>query len=139
MKRKNQVIPADKQVRKNWLILIALYLLILLWLEPVIDFFLMQLPLEPTHEAIQALNQKKAYVSTIAFGVMRSLPILTFVWFGLVIVQAQRLPPKGVRLPITVVLLEGPRARMIGMIMVAVGLLLLMREISLMVGAQPAL
>lgn len=137
MKRKNDIIPADQRVRKNWLILIALYILILLWLEPIIDFFLMQLPLERSHEAIVALNQKKAYVSSIAFGVMRSLPILTFVWYGLLIVQAQRLPPKGVRLPITVVLIEGPRARMIGMVMVAVGLLLLLREVAMLVTAQP--
>jgi len=139
MKQKPQIIPADTQLRKNWLILIALYILILLWLEPIIDFLLMQLPLEPSTEAIQALNEKKAYISSIAFGVMRSLPILTFTWFGLVIVQRMRLPPKGMRLPITVVLIEGPRARMIGMVIVAVGLLLLLREVSLLVNANPML
>ncbi|ALP54418.1 hypothetical protein Tel_15395 [Candidatus Tenderia electrophaga] len=138
MKRKNEIIPADKQMRKTWLILIALYILILLWLEPIIDFFLMQMPLDRSHEAIVALNQKKAYVASIAFGVMRSLPILTFAWFGLLIMQAARLPPKSMRLPITVVLIEGPRARMIGMVMMAVGLLLLLREISMLVSAQPA-
>lgn len=137
MKRKNEIIPADKQLRKTWLILIALYLLILLWLEPIIDFFLMQLPLDRSHEAIVALNQKKAYVAGIAFGVMRSLPILTFFWFGLIVRQAGRLPPKGMRLPITVVLIEGPRARMIGMVMMAVGLLLLLREVAMLVAAQP--
>ena len=138
-KRKPEIILADKQLQKTCLILAALYVLFLLWLEPLIDFFLMQLPLDRSHEAIMALNQKKAYVSAIAFGVMRSLPILLFLWFGLQILKAMRLPPKGMRLPITVVLIEGPRARMIGMIIVAVGLLLLFRELSMMVNAQPVI
>lgn len=138
-KRKPEIILADKQLQKTWLILAALYVLFLLWLEPLIDFILMQMPLERSHEAIVALNQKKAYMSTIAFGVMRSLPILLFLWFGLQILQAMRLPPKRMRLPITVLLIEGPKARMIGMIIVAVGLLLLFRELSMLVSAQPVI
>ena len=67
---------------------------------------------------------------------MRSLPILLFLWLGLQIMQAMRLPPKGMRLPITVLLIEGHKARMIGMVMAAVGLLLLFRELSLLVNAQ---
>jgi len=135
--KKPEIILADKQLQKNCLILAALYVLFLLWLEPLIDFFLMQMPLDRSHEAIVALNQKKAYVSSIAFGVMRSLPILLFLWLGLQIMGTMRLPPKKLKLPITVLLIEGPKARMIGMVIVAVGLLLLFRELSMLVGAQP--
>ena len=136
-RKKPEIILADKSLQKTCLILAALYVLFLLWLEPLIDFFLMQMPLEQTDEGIEALNQKKAYVSAVAFGVMRSLPILLFLWLGLQIMQTMRLPPKGMRLPLTVLLIEGPKARMIGMVMVAVGLLLLFRELSLLVNAQP--
>jgi len=97
------------------------------------------MPLDRSHEAIVALNQKKAYVSSIAFGVMRSLPILLFVWLGLQIMGTMRLPPKGMRLPIAVLLIEGPKARMIGMAMMAVGLLLLLRELSMLASAQPVM
>ncbi len=135
-KRKPEIILADKPLQKTCLILAALYVLCLLWLEPLIDFFLMQMPLERTDEGIQALNQKKLYVSAVTFGVMRSLPILLFLWLGFQIMQAMRLPPKGMRLPITVLLIEGAKARMIGMVMVAVGLLLLFRELSLLISAQ---
>jgi len=137
--KKPEIILADKQLQKSCLILAALYVLLLLWLEPLIDFLLMQMPLDRSHEAIVALNQKKAYVSSIAFGVMRSLPILLFVWLGLQIMGTMRLPPKGMRLPITVMLIEGQKARLIGMVMMAVGLLLLLRELSMLVSAQPVL
>ena len=134
--KKPEIILADKPLQKTCLILAALYVLFLLWLEPLIDFFLMQMPLEHTDEGIETLNQKKAYMSAVAFGVMRSLPILLFLWLGLQIMQAMRLPPKRMRLPLTVLLIEGPKARMIGMVMVAVGFLLLFRELSLLVNAQ---
>jgi len=138
-RRKPEIILADKQLQKNCLILAAVYVLFLLWLEPLIDFLLMQLPLDRSHEAIVALNQKKAYVSAIAFGVMRSLPILLFLWLGWQIMGTMRLPPKNMKLPITVLLIEGPKARMIGMAMVAVALLLLFRELSLLTSAQPVI
>jgi hypothetical protein len=138
-KDKPEIIPADKQVRRNWLILIGLYLLILLWLEPLIDFILMQMPLERSFEAIAALNQEKLYVTSIAFGIMRSLPILLFLWFGWQVIQAMRLPPKRMRMPITVQVIKGQKARMMGMMMIAVALLLLLREVNLLINAQPVM
>jgi hypothetical protein len=137
--KKPEIILADKRLQKNCLILAAVYVLFLLWLEPLIDYFLMQMPLDRSYEAIVALNQKKAYVSAIAFGVMRSLPILLFFWLGWQIMGTMRLPPKNMKLPITVLLIEGPRARMIGMVIVAVSLLLLSRELLLLANARPVL
>ncbi len=137
-KRKEEIIPADKSVQKTWLIFVCLYVLFLLWLEPLIDFMLMQLPMNGSYEAIVALNQKKVYVSAIAFGVARSLPILMFLWIGFQILQTQRLPPRGLRLPFTVRVIDGPKARMMGMVMVAVSFILLFRELTLLISAQPA-
>lgn len=134
---KPEIIHGDKQVAKNWLIVIALYLLLLVWLEPLIDFILMQMPLAPTEEAIAALNQKKLYMTGVAFGVARSLPIMLFLWLGWQIMRAQRLPPRGLRMPLTVQVIAGRKAAMIGMVMVAVALLLLLRELTLLVSAQP--
>lgn len=134
--QKPEIIPGDKQIAKSWLIVVAFYLLLLVWLEPLIDFILMQMPLTPTVEGIAALNKQKLYMSGVAFGVARSLPIMLFLWLGWQIVRAQRLPPKGMRLPVTVLLLEGRKAAMIGMVMVAVALMLLLREFSMLVSAQ---
>ena len=134
--QKPEIIPGDKRLAKNWLIVIACYLLLLVWLEPLIDFILMQMPITPTEEGIAALNRQKIYMSGIAFGVARSLPIMLFLWLGWQIVRAQRLPPKGMRLPVAVLLLDGRRAVMIGMAMVVVALMLLLREFSILASAQ---
>jgi len=137
--KKDDFVPADPGLRKTLLIIAAIYVLFLIWLEPLIDFLLMQMPLERSYEAIVALNQKKAYVATIAFGVARSLPIMFFIWFALQVIRAQRLPPKGMRMPISVRVLEGAPAKVVGMMAVAMGLLLLFRELSLMLSAQPVM
>lgn len=134
---KPEIIHGDRRLAKSWLIVIALYLLLVLWLEPLIDFILMQMPLAPTEEAIAALNQKKIYMTAIAFGVARALPVMLFLWLGWQIVRSQRLPPRGLRMPLTVHVITGRRAAMIGMVMVALGLLLLLRELTLLVSAQP--
>jgi hypothetical protein len=137
--QKPEIIQGDKGLARRWLIVIALYLLLVVWLEPLIDFILMQLPLSPTDEAIAALNQKKRYMSSLAFGVARTLPIMLFLWLGWQIVRSQRLPPKGLRMPMTVHVIKGRKAAMIGMVMVALALLLLLRELTMLASAQPLL
>ncbi len=134
---KDEFVHGDPRVLRSWLILVGLYLLILLWLEPVIDFMLMQLPYDHSPESLNALNQKKAYVAAIAFGVLRSLPILMFLWLGMLVVQGQRLPPKGLKMPVSAKVIKGPKARMIGMGMTAIASVLLLRELTLLVSAQP--
>ncbi len=136
MKRsKPEIIPGDRQVAKSWLVAVALYLLFLVWLEPLIDFILMQMPLSPTAEGIAALNSQKSYMSNVVFGMARSLPIMLFLWLGWLIVRAQRLPPRGMRLPVAVLLVEGRKAVMIGMVVMAVAIMLLSRELVMLVSA----
>ncbi len=138
-RKKEEVIPGDKTQTKIWLIFVALYLAFLLWLEPLIDFLLMTFPVDRSHDAIEILGQQKRYVVTIAFGIARSLPILIFIWLGLKITQELRLPPKGLRLPFAIRLIEGARAKTIGISMVAIGLLMLLREVSMLVSVQPVI
>ena len=134
-RKKEEVVPADASLRKTVMILAAAYVLLLLWLEPLIDFLLMQQPLERSHEAIEVLNQKKAYAVAVAFGVMRSLPILLFLWFGFQVMTSQRLPPKGMRMPFAVRVMEGVPARTAGMALVAVALMLLFPELMMIINA----
>lgn len=138
-RKKEEIVPANPALRKNLLIIASIYILFLVWLEPLIDFLLLQMPMAQSHEGIMALNQKKAYAATIAFGVMRSLPIMFFVWFALMVVHAQRLPPKGMRMPIAIRVLEGPKAKVMGMMAVVMGLLLLFRELAIMMSIQPVM
>lgn len=133
MSNKDEFIPGDRQVGKNWLIVFFLYVLLLLWLEPLIDFLLSLNPPDKELAAINAFNEQKAYVATVAFGIARSLPILLFLWVAYRILLSARIPPKGMKVPFTVKLIKGQNARMAGMSMIALSLLLLFREIYLMV------
>lgn len=135
MKDKDEFVTGDKQVGKNWLILIFLYLLLLLWLEPLIDFLLSLNPPDRELTAIKAFNQQKAYIATVVFGVARSLPILLFLWIAYRILLSEQIPPKGMKLPFTVKLIKGQQAKMTGMSMIALSLLLLFRELYMLVNA----
>lgn len=135
MKDKDEFVEGDKQVGKNWLILVFLYLLLLLWLEPLIDFLLTLNPPDKELAAITAFNQQKAYIATVVFGVARSLPILLFLWIAYRILLSERIPPKGMKLPFTVKLIKGQQAKMTGVSMIALSLLLLFRELYMLVNA----
>ena len=133
MNNKDEFVPGDRQVGKNWLIVFFLYILLLLWLEPLIDFLLSMNPPDKELGAIKAFNEQKAYIATVVFGVARSLPILLFLWVAYRILLSARIPPKGMKVPFTVKLIKGQNARMAGMSMIALSLLLLFREIYIMV------
>ena len=135
MKDQDEFVTGDKQVGKNWLILIFLYLLLLIWLEPLIDFLLTLNPPDKELSAIKAFNQKKTYITTVVFGIARSLPILLFLWIAYRIFLSERIPPKDMRLPFTVKLIKGQQAKMAGMSMIALSLLLLFRELYMLVNA----
>ena len=113
----DEFVAGDKQVGKNWLIVIFLYLLLLIWLEPLIDSLLALNPPDKELGAIKAFNQHKAYIATVVFGIARSLPILLFLWIAYRILLSERIPPKGMRLPFTVKLVKGQQAKMAGMSM----------------------
>ncbi|MGD8642429.1 MAG: hypothetical protein PVG89_17460 [Gammaproteobacteria bacterium] len=129
----DEFVPGDPQVGKSWLIIFFLYVLLLVWLEPLIDFLLTMNPPDKELGAIQAFNEQKAYIAGIAFGIARSLPILLFMWVAYRVMLSGRIPPKGMKVPFTVKLIKGQTARMAGMSMIALSLLLLLREMYLMV------
>ena len=137
MRDKDEYVYGDPQVKKNWIILFLIYVLFLLWLEPIIDFLLSARGPDMELAAIQAFNQKKEYIATVAFGVARSLPILIFLWLGYQVMLQGRLPPRGIKLPITIKVTKGQNARMLGMLIIVTSLVLLFRELNLLLSVQP--
>jgi hypothetical protein len=135
MKDEDEVVYADKSAGKSWLILIFLYVLVLLWLEPLIDMLLSLDPPDKELGAIQAFNNRKTYIASIAFGIARSLPILLFLWIAFQILISERIPPKGLKIPFTVKIIKGDHAKMAGLSMIALALILLFRELFLIVNA----
>lgn len=134
-KEKEEFEYADKATGKSWLILFFLYVLVLLWLEPLIDTLLSLNQPDKELAAIQAFNEKKKYIASIAFGIARSLPILLFLWLAYRIMLCNRVPPKGMKVPFTVKVIKGEQAKMIGLSMIAMALILLFRELFLMINA----
>jgi len=134
-KEPDEYVKADKATGKSWLILFFLYLLLLIWLEPLIDTLLGLSPPDKELAAIQAFNAKKVYIATLAFGVARSLPILLFLWVAYRILLTSRIPPKNFKIPFTVKVIKGEQAKMAGVTMVALGLILLFRELYMMINA----
>lgn len=135
MKNDDEYVTGDKQIGKTWLIVFFLYLLVLLWLEPLIDFLLTLNPPDKELGAFKAFNEQKAYIATVAFGIARSLPILLFLWIAYRVLLSAQLPPKGMKLPFTVKVTKGQEAKMAGMSMIALSLLLLFRELYMLVNA----
>lgn len=133
MKDKEEIVHADRSTGKSWLILFFCYVLVLIWLEPLIDTLLALNPPDKELGAIQAFNERKNYIATIAFGVARSLPILLFLWLAYRVMLTGRIPPKGLKIPFTVKVIKGEQAKMAGLSMIALSLILLFRELYMMI------
>ena len=123
-----EFIPGDRQVRQNWLIIIAIYVLFLVWLEPLIDFLLSFDPLAVDPLAMAGLNEKKRFYASVAYGACRSLPIGLLFWLGYRMVSSARIPPARMKLPFTVQKVKGRQARLIGLLLMGISLFLLYWE-----------
>jgi len=134
-KEPDEFVQADKSTGKSWLILFFVYVLLLIWLEPLIDYLLALNPPDKELAAIQAFNSRKVYIATLAFGIARSLPILLFLWLAYRILLSGRIPPKNFKVPFTVKVIKGEQAKMAGISMIALGLILLFRELFMMINA----
>ena len=131
-KQPPEIIPGDKTLRQNLLLILAAYILLLIWLEPLIDFLLSFDPLYDDPLSINTLNQRKILVSKVAFAIMRSVPIALFFWVGYRTVLSASLPPARMRFPFTVVRIKGKQAKMFGVLIMLVCLILFSREMVLL-------
>lgn len=132
MRKKPEYIPTSRSIQQNWFIAIAIYVLFLLWMESIIDELLTWHLVNPGQAQLDFLNQKKAYVAGMVFGIARSLPILLFLWFGWQIYISQSLPPKKIKMPFAVYRIKDAKVRMYGLLIILLSLLLLLREIHIL-------
>ncbi|MFO7602977.1 MAG: hypothetical protein R6X06_04080 [Gammaproteobacteria bacterium] len=126
MKKPPEIVPGDRELRWKVLLAVALYILWLLWLEPLIDVLLTASISDPL--AIARLDAAKVRVAGMAYSLTRILPIALFLWIGYRIVASARLPPARMRFPFTVVRIEGRNARMFGLLCIVISLLVLANE-----------
>lgn len=121
-------VPADKATRLTALIVIAAYLLLLLWLEPLIDLLLSLDPTLADPLAMTSLNEKKILYSSMAFATVRSLPLAMLLWLGYRVASSAGFPPAGMKFPIAVSKMTGRPARMFGIVLMGIGIFLIYWE-----------
>ena len=131
-KDRPEIVPGDKALRHNLLLVVAVYILFLIWLEPLIDFLLSFDPLSDDPLSINVLNQRKVLLSKVAFAILRAVPIVVFFWVGYRTVLSASLPPAKMRFPFSVVRIKGRPAKMFGILLMLVCVLLLSWEMVLL-------
>ena len=125
-KQPPEIITGDKEVRWRLLLTLALYILWLLWLEPLIDRLLLLVVADPLN--VTHLNQLKIRVAGLAFSLSRMLPTLLFLWLGYRVLTSASLPPARMRFPFTVVRIKGRTAKMFGLLCITISLLVIANE-----------
>ncbi|MDH5179454.1 MAG: hypothetical protein OEZ39_02140 [Gammaproteobacteria bacterium] len=123
-----ELIPGDKAVRQHLLIMLALYILLLIQLEPIIDWLLLLPFLNPDPLDLVSLNQRKLEAAAVTYALARVIPVSLFFWLGYRIVTSARLPPARMKFPFTVPLIKGKQAKMFGLLLITISLILIYLE-----------
>jgi hypothetical protein len=129
MKKPHEFIPGDKDVRLNFYLVIAVYLLVLVSLESIIDFILVLGVDNHDPRSILNMNQNKIIISNMAITVMHVVPMLLIAWLGYRIAASASIPPARMKLPFTVPLIKGKNARMVGILVITVALFLISQDL----------
>lgn len=129
MRKPLEIIEGDKALRLNVYIVVASYLLLIVLIEPVIDFLLPFFFEQKSYAIVEQLNQLKLITSTLIYTVLGIIPAVFTAWFGYRIVASSKLPPVllsgKTRFPFTVVVIKGRAAKMFGVLIIIVSLVLI--------------
>lgn len=132
MKKPAEMVPGDKNVRLNFYILLAAYILIIILAESLIDFVLQIGVDNRDPQSIILMNQNKIVMTHVFITVMKTLPLLMLSWLGYRILTSAKLPPARMKLPFTVPLIKGKNARLIGVLLVVTSLFLISQNLVLL-------
>ena len=129
MKKPVEIIEGDKALRLNLYIIIASYILLVILIEPAIDFLLPVFFEQKSYAVLEQLNRLKLISSTLIYTVLGVLPASFIAWFGYRIVASSKLPPVllsgKTHFPFTVVVIKGRVAKMFGVLIIIISLVLI--------------
>ncbi|MCK4865595.1 MAG: hypothetical protein KAT06_09200 [Gammaproteobacteria bacterium] len=129
MRKPVEIIQGDKSLRLNLYIIVASYLLIVILIEPAIDFLLLSLLEQKSPASIEQINQIKLIVSTLIYVLLGLIPAIFTSWFGYRVVASSKLPPVllsgKTHFPFTVVVIKGRSAKMFGLLTIIISLVLI--------------
>lgn len=129
MRKPVEIIEGEKSLRLNLYIIVTSYLLLIILIEPAIDFFLYLVFEEKTAVLIEQVNKLKLVISTIIYTVIGLIPTFYASWFGYRVVASSKLPPVllsgKTRFPFTIVVIRGKHAKMFGILIITVSLVVI--------------
>lgn len=129
MRKPVEIIEGDKSLRLNLYIIVATFILLIISVEPIIDFVLLTLFEQNTPVLIEHINKIKLIVSTVIYSVIGLIPAFYASWFGYRVVASSKLPPVllsgKTRFPFTVVVIRGKYAKMFGVLIIFVSVVLI--------------
>ena len=129
MRNKHEIVQGDKSLRLNLYIVVASYLLLVILVEPVIDFFLLNIIEQNNPSSIALINKLKLVISGFIYVTLGLIPAFYASWFGYRIVASSKLPPVllsgKIRFPFTVTIIKGKPAKMFGILIVTVSLVII--------------
>jgi hypothetical protein len=131
MRRSVEIIEGDKSLRLNLYIIVATFLLLVISVEPLIDFILLSLFEQNTPVLIEHINKIKLVASTLIYTVIGLIPAFYASWFGYRVIASAKLPPVllsgKTRFPFTVVVIKGKPAKMFGVLIIVVSMILIIQ------------
>ena len=129
MRKPPEIIQGEKSLRLNLYIIIASYLLLIILIEPAIDFFLLSFFDAKNIGYIDQLNKLKLLASTLIYTVIGIIPAIFTAWFGYRVIASSKIPPVllsgKTRFPFTVVVIKGKTAKMFGVLTIVISLVLI--------------
>ena len=129
MKKPVEIIHGDKSLRLNFYVIVVSYILLIILIEPLIDFILLSIFEQKNPAFIEQLNKLKLIVSTLIYTAVGLIPAFYASWFGYRIVASSKLPPvllSGKKnFPFTVAVIKGKSAKMFGVLIIIVALVLI--------------
>jgi len=129
MKKPVEIIQGEKPLRLTLYISVASYLLLVISIEPAIDFILLSLFEQKDPYSIEHLNKLKLILSALLYSLLAFIPAIFATWFGYRIIASSKLPPVllsgKTRFPFTIVVIKGKPAKMFGVLIIVVSLVLI--------------
>ena len=132
MKKPPEMVPGDKSVRLNFYLFLAMYILVIIFAESLIDIVLQFSVDNRDPQSIILMNQNKVVMMYVVVTVIHVLPMLMLAWLGYRTLTSARLPPARMKLPFTVPLLKGKNARLIGILLMMTSLFLIAQALVLL-------
>ena len=132
MKKPAEIVPGDKAVRLNFYLFLAVYILIIVSVESLIDFVLLLGVDSRSSESVILMNQNKIIITNIVITTMHILPLLMLAWLGFRTLTTAKLPPSKMKLPFSVPLVKGKNARLIGVILIITSLFMITQDLVLL-------